>query len=148
MWLFAEYPEQWKLLAADPGLVAKAVEEVMRFRGAVGAAPRVVAEDFDLDGYHLTTGTLLTLSTSSANHDPNAYENPWEFDITVEREQHYTFGGGPHYCLGASLARAEMQEALPILAAAMPGVAHDGEATWRPPMGIFGPETLPIRWDP
>jgi len=147
MWLFAEYPEQWKLLAADPALAPRAVEEVMRFRGAVGAAPRIVAEDFDLDGFHLTAGTLLTLSTSAANHDPTSYDNPWEFDITAEREQHYTFGGGPHYCLGASLARAEMQEALPILAAAMPGLAHDGEATWRPPMGIFGPETLPIRWD-
>jgi cytochrome P450 len=146
MWLFAEFPEQWKLLRDDPGLAASAVEEVMRFRGAVGAAPRVVVEEFELDGYQVGAGTLLALSTSAANHDPNAYVEPWTFDITVEREVHFTFGGGPHYCLGASLARAEMQEALPILAAAMPELALDGEATWRPPMGIFGPDTLPIRW--
>jgi cytochrome P450 len=146
MWLFATYPEQWKLLRQDPSLAARAIEESMRFRGAVAVAPRMVAEDFEFDGYRLTSGTMLTLSTAAANHDPAGFENPWEFDITVEREPHFTFGGGPHYCLGASLARAEMQEALPILAAAMPNLALDGEPTWRPPFGIFGPETLPIRY--
>ena len=148
MWMFAEYPEQWRLLRADPALAPSAVEEVMRFRGAVGAAPRMVVEDFELDGYQLSGGALLTLSTSAANHDPDTYDDPWTFDITAERETHFTFGGGPHYCLGASLARAEMQEALPILAEAMPDLALDGEPTWRPPMGIFGPETLPIRFTP
>jgi cytochrome P450 len=146
MWMFAESPEQWKRLAADPSLAPRAVEEVMRYRGAVGVAPRVVAEDLDLDGYHLSAGTMVALSTSAANHDPDVYDEPRTFDITVERETHFTFGGGPHYCLGASLARAEMQEALPILAAAMPELALDGEPTWRPPLGIFGPETLPIRF--
>jgi len=148
MWLFAEHPDQWKRLAAEPGLAPSAVEEVMRFRGAVSVAPRVVADDLDIDGYRLTAGTILSLSTAAANHDPAAYAEPWTFDIAVEREAHFTFGGGPHYCLGASLARAEMQEALPILAAAMPELALDGETTWRPPLGIFGPESLPIRFAP
>jgi len=148
MWMFTEFPEQWKLLAADPSLAPRAVEEVMRYRGAVAVAPRIVAEDLVFDGYSLPAGTLLSLSTSAANHDPDVYIEPMTFDITVERETHYTFGGGPHYCLGASLARAEMQEALPILAAAMPELALDGEPTWRPPLGIFGPETLPIRFTP
>jgi cytochrome P450 len=148
IWLFAQHPDQWQHLAADPSLAPAAVEEVMRFRGAVSVAPRMVAEDFDMDGYHLPAGTLLALSTAAANHDPGAYEDPTSFDITVEREAHFTFGGGPHYCLGASLARAEMQEALPILVAKMPDLALDGEPTWRPPLGIFGPETLPIRFTP
>ncbi len=148
MWLFATEPDQWEILRADPSLAPRAVEEVMRFRGAVGVAPRTVAEDFDYQGYHLAAGTLLSLSTSAANHAPEAYMEPMRFDITVEREPHLTFGGGPHFCLGASLARAEMQEALPVLAEAMPGLRLDGEPTWRPPLGIFGPETLPIAWDP
>lgn len=146
MWLFATFPTQWKLLADNPALATNAVEELMRYRGAVGAVPRVTVERLELDGYVLDPGTLVTLSSSAANHDPSAYENPWDFDITVEREPHLTFGGGPHYCLGASLARAEMQEALPILTGAFPDIALDGEPTWRPPMGIFGPETLPIRY--
>jgi cytochrome P450 len=146
MWLFASHPDQWKLLADDSGLAPQAVEELMRFRGAVGVAPRIVAENFEFDGYRFSAGTMLTLSTSAANHDPSAYDDPWVFDITAAREPHFTFGGGPHYCLGASLARAEMQEALPIFAAAMPNLALDGDPTWRPPFGIFGPETLPIRF--
>jgi cytochrome P450 len=147
MWLFAEFPDQWTLLRENPSLAASAVEEVMRYRGAVAVAPRMVAEDFEFEGYQLTVGTMVNLSTSAANHDPAVYDAPWSFDITTEREAHFTFGGGPHYCLGASLARAEMQEALPILAEAMPNLALDGEPTWRPPLGIFGPETLPIRFD-
>jgi cytochrome P450 len=146
MWLFAGHPDQWKLLSEDASLAPQAVEEVMRFQGAVAIAPRMVAEDFEFDGYRFTTGTALTLSTAAANHDPSAYETPRTFDITATREQHFTFGGGPHYCLGASLARAEMQEALPMLTDVMPNLALDGEPTWRPPLGIFGPETLPIRY--
>jgi cytochrome P450 len=80
----------------------------------------------------------------AGNHDPAFYDDPRLFDITAEREPHMTFGGGVHYCLGASLARAEMQEALPILATAMPDLKLAGEPTWRPPTGIYGPETLPV----
>src|SRR5690606_3239734 len=104
--LFADHPDQWALLGADPALAVPAVEAGMRFRGAVGAAPRFVTEDFEHDGYLIPAGTLVSLGTAAANHDPAAYENPTTFDITVEREPHFTFGGGPHYCLGASLARA------------------------------------------
>jgi cytochrome P450 len=146
LWLFAEFPDQWARLRADPSLAPQAVEEVMRFRGAVSAAPRMVVDEIELDGYRVPPGTMLSLSTSSANHDPATYVEPRTFDITVSREPHFTFGGGPHFCLGASLARAEMQEALPILAAAMPGLALDGEPSWRPPFGIFGPEVLPLRF--
>jgi hypothetical protein len=146
MTAFAEAPEQWALLAQRPELAVAAVEEAMRYRGAVAMAPRFVVEELEMDGYVLPAGTMLALSTAAANHDPDAFDDPDRFDITAQREPQLTFGGGPHYCLGASLARAEMQEALPILAQAMPGMALDGEPTWRPPMGIFGPETLPIRF--
>jgi cytochrome P450 len=146
MWLFAEHPDQWVTLIERPDLAPTAVEEVMRFGGAVSVAPRVVAEDFVLDGYRLSAGTLLSLSTASANHDPAIYDAPEKFDITARREPQLTFGGGPHYCLGANLARAEMQEALPILAKYMPELCLDGEPTWRPPLGIYGPETLPLKF--
>jgi hypothetical protein len=112
----------------------------------VGAAPRFTLEDVEVDGYRLPTGTLVVLSLASANHDPAAFVDPTAFDITVERSPHHTLGGGPHYCLGANLARAEMQEALLQLAAVMPTFSLDGEATWRSPMGIYGPETLPLRF--
>jgi cytochrome P450 len=88
----------------------------------------------------------VALSTGAANRDPATFVDPGTFDITVAREPQLTFGGGPHYCLGANLARAEMHEALTLMAARMPGVALDGEPTWREPLGIFGPETLPLRF--
>ncbi len=146
MWLFTQHPDQWALLCGDPSLASSAVEEVMRVQGAVGAVPRFTTEGIEIDGWSIPAGTLLTLGTSAANHDPAAYDEPERFDITRNGQPHFTFGGGPHYCLGASLARAEMQEALPLLAAAMPDLALDGEPVWRPPMGIFGPDFLPLRW--
>jgi hypothetical protein len=142
--VFSEHPDQWQRLADDPEIAPAAVEEVMRFQGAVGFAPRFVVEEIELDGFQIPAGTMLNLSTRSANHDPIAYVEPENFDITVPREPQLTFGGGPHYCLGASLARAEMQEALPVLARAMPEMALDGEPTWRSPVGIWGPAKLPI----
>jgi len=146
MWTFAQYPEQWSLLSTRPDLARNAVEELMRFRGTVNTAPRLVAEAFDFEGYRFEAGTLLFLSTSAANHDPATYRQPHDLDISAEREPQLTFGGGPHFCLGVHLARAELQEALTTLAGAMPDLVLDGEPEWRSPMGIFGPETLPIRF--
>jgi cytochrome P450 len=146
MALFTQYPDQWAMLAERPDLAPRAVEEVMRFHGAIGTAPRMVVEELDIDGYRVPPGTMLALSTVAANWDPEVHDDPATFDITVEREPQLTFGGGPHYCLGANLARAEMQEALVLLPRMMPNLVLDGEPTWRTPLGIFGPEHLPLRF--
>ena len=112
-------------------------------------APRVAREELTVGDYHIPAGTLLTLSTSAANHDPAAHDQPERFDISAaRREPPLTFGGGAHYCLGANLARAEMQEALAILARRLRDVRLDGDVTWRPRTGIFGPTRLPVRFVP
>ena len=148
MWLFTEYPEQWRLLADRPDLTAAAVEEILRFQGTVGVAPRIAREELNVGEYHVPAGTLLTLSTAAANHDPGAHDHPRKFDFTAARQEPpLTFGGGPHYCLGANLARAEMQEALPVLARRLRNVRLDGKVGWRPRTGIFGPTELPLRFD-
>ncbi|MFM7756947.1 MAG: cytochrome P450, partial [Actinomycetota bacterium] len=85
-----------------------------------------------------------------ANRDRSVYETPDRFDIRREPsgQPHMTFGSGIHYCLGAALARAELQEALPILARRMPGVRLDGPVVWKPQgTAIFGPEKLPLAFD-
>ncbi|MBM4269010.1 MAG: cytochrome P450 [Deltaproteobacteria bacterium] len=148
MFLFCENPEQWERLRAEPALAPRAVEECLRFLGTVAIAPRSAAQDLEIDGVHVPRGMLVSLSTASANHDPAAYEHPERFDVAVSRETPLTFGGGPHYCLGANLARAEMQEALPVLARRMPDLRLDGEVSWRPRTGIFGPNVLPLRFTP
>ena len=75
------------------------------------------------------------------------FEDPDRFDITKEPsgQPQLTFGSGIHYCLGAALARAELQEALPLLARRLPDLALDGPVTWKPnTVGIFGPDHLPV----
>jgi cytochrome P450 len=147
---FCEHPDQWRLVADRPELVAAAVEEVMRVAGVISATPRVAVEDVELDGWRIPAWTLVLLSLSAANHDPAAFDDPHGFDITADREQQITFGGGPHFCLGANLARAEMQEALPVLSRRLGPIALAGEPQWRPTIGtgIFGPTTLPLRFSP
>ena len=145
---FCDRPDQWRLLAERPELAERAVEEVLRTVGTVSVTPRLTNEDLELDGWRIPAGTLVSLSLAGANHDPAAYDDPYELDITVEREPQFTFGGGPHYCLGASLARAELQEAMPLLAAAMRDMALDGEPEWRSPSGIYGPTKLPLKFTP
>jgi cytochrome P450 len=82
---------------------------------------------------------------AAAHTDPRVF-GAVAFDISLERPAQLSFGGGIHYCLGAPLARAEMEEALPILAARLRAPELAGNVTWRPAMGIRGPITLPIRF--
>jgi len=144
LFVFTQHPDQWRLLRAHPELTPKAVEEILRFQGTVNVAPRVAFEPLTIGDYDVPAGTIVSLSTAAANHDPAVHTAPERFDITADREPPLTFGGGPHYCLGANLARAEMQEALLVLARRMPDLRVAGEVTWRPRTGIFGPTALPL----
>ncbi len=148
--LFAEHPEQWKLLAEQPELAGKAVEETMRYFGAVRATGRFASEDIEYKGVLFPKGTLVTPSLSIANRDETVFNDANVFDITREPagQPQMTFGSGIHYCLGAALARAEQQEALPIMAQRMKNLRIDGAVTWKPStVAIFGPENLPIAYD-
>jgi cytochrome P450 len=140
---FAGAPAQWELLAARPELAAAAVDEVMRVAPAVPAILRVALEDVRYRDLEIPAGTLVTLLVAAANTDPELFgEAP--FDITATRRRQLTFGGGPHHCVGHLLARAELAEVLPRLAAAVTDLRITGPVEWRPPTGISGPSTLPI----
>src|SRR5687767_6256980 len=148
--LLADHPDQWKMLAAKPEVAAGAVEETMRHLGAVRGTARIASEDIEYRDVVFPQGALVNTSLATANMDPSVYPDPHAFDITREvTAPHMTFGSGIHYCLGASLARAELQEALPILARRMPNMAVDGVVEWKPPtVGIWGPSRLPLRFTP
>ncbi len=148
--LFAAHPDQWSLLVANPELAASAVDESMRYLGAVRGTARVASEDIEYRGVLFPKGTLVAVALAGANRDPMAFESPDELDISRRRTtQHMTFGSGIHHCLGASLARAELQEALPVLASRMPELTFDGEIEWKPAtFGIWGPARLPLRFRP
>ncbi len=150
--LLAQHPEQWKLLADQPDVARTAVEEVMRYFGAVRGTGRFASEDIVHRDVLFPAGAIVFPSLVSANYDTTTFDEPGRFDITREplpgRPQ-MTFGSGIHYCLGASLARAELQEALPLLARRMPNLALDGAVEWKPlATAIFGPTRLPVTFDP
>ncbi len=148
MALFAENPEQWAILRANPSLAGRAVEESMRYLGAVRSTVRYASEDLVFNDVVFPEGTIVSVHLAGANRNPDRFEHPSDFDITAERQsQHLTFGSGIHHCLGAALARAELQEALTVLAATFETVSLDGPATWKPStFGIWGPSHLPLRF--
>lgn len=148
MALFAQHPDQWARLVADPSLAPRAVEETMRFLGAVRGTVRFAAEPVEYRGVLFPAGTIVSVALANANRDPEEFETPDALDLLAERGTlQLTFGSGIHFCLGAALARAELQEALTVLATRWPDLALDGEIEWKPDsFGIWGPARLPIRW--
>jgi cytochrome P450 len=124
---------------------AALVEEVLRYRSAVTGVGRRVTEPVAVDGERLEVGEQVLLSLWSADHDEASYPKPEELDPqqTVDTP-HLAFGHGAHYCLGAALARTELQEALAALASRLACPTVGADAAWKPPLGINGPERLPI----
>jgi cytochrome P450 len=145
--LFAEHPDQWKLLADNPEIAPRAVEESMRHFGAIRGTGRFASEDIVYRDILFPAGTFIFPSTATGNRDQGTFPGAETFDIRKEPagSPHLTLGSGIHYCLGAWLARAELQEALPILARRMPDLKLADGVQWKPPgTAIFGPDKLPV----
>jgi cytochrome P450 len=144
---FSEHPDQWTLLGRRPELANQTVEEVMRWLPSSNAVFRFTAEDFEFRGEVIPSGTMFLVGVQAAQRDPRAFPGGHVFDITASRKSPVLqFGGGPHYCLGAPLARLELGEALPTLAARLAPPSVAGPVTWRPAIGIYGPNELPLRF--
>ncbi|HVH17634.1 MAG TPA: cytochrome P450, partial [Myxococcota bacterium] len=104
-----EHEDQAARVRADRSLIPNTVTEILRFGfGHAGGLPRYAVRDFEIRGKHIRKGQMLMLSFSGAGRDPEVYEDPDRFDVTREVKDLLTFGNGPHYCLGANLARQEM----------------------------------------
>lgn len=147
--LLAEHPDQWAALRADPeGRARPAVDEVLRFAPVTPFTARTLHEPLELRGVRFEPEAILLVCAQAANRDPLvAGPDPQRFDLAVERPalRALTFGAGVHYCLGANLARAELEEALAHLATTVERLELDGEVAWGSPNGIYGPERLPVR---
>jgi cytochrome P450 len=143
--LFAAHPDQWELLAERPELAGAAVEEVIRFEPITPFTARLLHEEVEYRDVTFPAGTVLMVCAFTGNRDGV----DGGFDISADRgdAKPLTFGAGIHYCLGANLARAELQEALAFLPARMPGLALDGEPELGSVHGIYGLDSLPIRWN-
>ncbi|MGO1545023.1 MAG: cytochrome P450 [Gulosibacter sp.] len=144
---FVRNPEEWEKLAANPELATPALEEVLRVNPTTRWVTREAIEDFEYNGIHFEAGTTVHLFTHASGNDPEAYPEP-DVDITAEgRKPHFTFGGGVHHCLGHYIARADMSEALPVLAAGITNMQCPGGDEWLPDSGNTGPIRYPITFD-
>jgi cytochrome P450 len=146
--LFADEPEQWRMLGEDPSLAPVAAEETLRFEPVAPFTSRVLQETVEFRDIEFPVGSVVFASAWNANREAAGDERPERFDITATRgsAKSLTFGAGPHFCLGSNLARAELQEGLAFLARNMPGLELDGEPRYGTITGLYGMESLPIRW--
>jgi cytochrome P450 len=135
--------DQWELLAERPELASQAVEEALRYEPITPFTARIALEEIEYRDIVFPEGTIVMVSAWNANHEGV----DGGFDITAERDHKpLTFGAGIHYCVGANLARAEMQEALAFLAPRMRRLELDGEPVFDTVHGIYGLQELPVRF--
>jgi cytochrome P450 len=153
MHLLAQNPDQRAAWQADlEGLSATAVEEIVRVASPVVFMRRTVTHDLTLSGQELHEGDKMVLFYGAANRDPRAFDRPDEFDIRRNPNNHVGFGGpGPHFCLGAHLARRELGIMFRHLFTRLPDIEVTGEPELLEAMGIplvGGVKRLPVRFTP
>lgn len=139
-------PEQWKVLVDDPAASRHAVDELLRYDSSVQlATPRVASEPVELGGHTIAPGELVAPVVAGANRDPARYERPNELDLDRPDPAPLSFGGGAHFCLGASLARLEGALVFEAMARRLPGLhLADEEPKFRPGLNLRGLESLDV----
>jgi cytochrome P450 len=146
------HPDQLALLRSRPELMPGAVEELMRWTPLLAVAdvlPRYALEDVELTGGTVRAGEPVLLAKHAANRDPRRYPDPNRLDITRDAQGQLGFGHGAHHCLGAPLARLDIQTALNALLQRFPDLrlaVPESEVAWKSGMAVRGPVTLPIAW--
>jgi cytochrome P450 len=141
-------PDVWKRCAVDRAYSDKVVEEGLRY-SAVASPTRTVIEAFDYRGVHFPVGTMIAFPLPLAGRDPAIYDDAFAFN--PERKPgapHLAFGRGIHFCLGMNIARAQIQEALPLIAQRITNPRAAGDPAWKPFFALWGLKSLPISFDP
>lgn len=141
-----EHPDQADRLRANPDLMPRAVEEMIRWVTPVKAFMRTAAEDTTVRGVPIAAGESLLLSYVSANRDEEVFENPFRFDVEREPNKHVAFGFGVHFCLGAGLARMEIAAFFAELLPRLRSIALTGEPQLSATTFVGGLKHLPVRY--
>ncbi len=142
---FLDHPDQWQRLRREPVLVLSAVEEILRFTSPVIHHARTSADDVELRGAKIRAGDLVALFYPSANRDDAVFEDPSGFRIDRRPNRHLAFGVGEHVCLGAHLARLEIELILRQLSQRVCGIESAGEAERLASANVGGIKSLPVR---
>ena len=149
--LLAEHPSQWQMLVEDPSLAQDAVEEALRFEPITPFTARMTTEDVEFRGVTFPLGTIVMVCAFTGNRDladdERGAAGADAFDIAAPRgrARALTFGAGVHYCVGANLARLELQEALSFLAQRVRTLELDGQPELESITGIYGIARLPVK---
>jgi cytochrome P450 len=144
-WSLFRNPGELARLRADPSLLPTAVEELMRFDTPLQMFERWVLEPIEVLGVEGPRGAELGLLFGSANHDPAVFDDPRRLDLGRTPNPHLSFGGGIHFCLGAPLARIELQTSFATLLRRLPKMELAEEPRWKPNYVIRGVESLRVR---
>ncbi|HEX2025160.1 MAG TPA: cytochrome P450 [Actinomycetota bacterium] len=144
-WALFRNPDQLAMLRSDHSLVRRAVEELMRYDTPLQMFERWVLEDVEIAGQRVAKGQELALLFGSANHDPARFEDPDRLDITREHNPHMSFGAGIHFCLGAPLARVELDVSFSTILRRLARMELVAEPEWKPNYIIRGLKTLRVR---
>ncbi|MGW0895302.1 cytochrome P450 [Saccharopolyspora sp. NPDC002578] len=151
VYVLLQHPDQLARLRDDPALIPRAVEELLRYvpLGNGAGIPRYALEDVELGGVTVKAGEAVLPSTASANRDAAVYSEPDVLDLLREEASHVGFGHGAHHCLGAPLARMELQVALDTLLRRLPDLrlaAGEEGVEWKDGLSTRGPSKMPISW--
>jgi len=146
---FFAFPDQWQRLLADRSLLPVAVEEMLRFVTPVMNFRRTATCDLELSGTRIAKGDKVVFFHASANRDEETFEDPVTFDVGRDPNPHIAFGGGgPHFCLGANLARAEIEVMFEHLLDSLPDLRQAGEMQRLQSQFINGVKHLPVAFSP
>jgi cholest-4-en-3-one 26-monooxygenase len=149
MHAFFQYPDQWQRLRADRSLLPTAVDEMLRFVSPVMNFRRTAVCDSVLSGTQIKAGDKVVFFHASGNRDEDIFENPDVFDIGRDPNPHIAFGGGgPHFCLGANLARMEIRVMFEHLLDRMPDLHQSGDVQRLQSRFINGVKHLPVAFTP
>ncbi|KOG54568.1 cytochrome P450 [Streptomyces griseoflavus] len=143
-----DHPGELERLRAEPELIKSAVEELLRFvpLGSGAGFPRYATEDIEVGGTLVRAGEPVLVAVGAANRDALRFDEPGTLNIARDGNQHLGFGHGVHHCLGAPLARLELQEALIALITRFPKLHVAGDVVWKDQMLVRGPRVMPVGW--
>lgn len=145
LYCFARFPQQWRLLRSRPELARSAIDEILRFEGAVMNFFRTTTADVTLSGYHIPQHEKVLVPFAAGNRDPKRWADAGKFDITRDTKGHLGFGGGVHLCVGQMVARLEVELILAELAKRVDVIALAGQPVRRLNNALRGLASLPLR---
>ena len=140
-----DHPDQWRRLREDRGLMPTAIEEILRWTSSATHSMRTVTEPVVMRGRRIEKGDRVVLWVPSGNRDEDVFEDPYRFDISRSPNRHLALASGEHFCIGSTLARAELRILLEQLLDEVGPIGRSGPVERLRSIAVGGPETLPVR---